>query len=129
MYESETAHRLLRRYVKDNTCENLFSRCYGTMQIDGTLGITAGIAEMLLQSHRGELHLLPALPPEWDQGRIKGLRARGGLSLDFAWKDSRIKSLTIHSSKEQEVKLRHAGKTTTVRCRKGENIISSLPKQ
>lgn len=126
MYQSDTAHRLLRRYVKDNTCENLFSRCYGTMQVDGTLGITSGIVEMLLQSHRGELHLLPALPPEWNQGRVKGLRARGDMSLDFEWKDSRIKSLTIHSGKEQEVKLRHAGKTITVRCRKGQNIISSL---
>ena len=48
-------------------------------------------------------------------------------SLDFAWKDSRIKSLTIHSGREQEVQLRHAGKTVTVRCRKGENIITSLP--
>lgn len=98
MYEGDTALRLFRNLVAQNTCPNLFSKCYTTLQVDGSLGCTAGIAEMLLQSHEGEIHLLPALPKEWSTGSIKGLRARGGFEVDIDWKGNKLTSTTIHST-------------------------------
>ena len=92
---------------------NLFD-AHPPFQIDGNFGATAGVAEMLLQSQAGEIHLLPALPRAWVQGEVNGLRARGNVAVDIAWNDGKLVAATLRSVVATKATVRFGSKTIQV---------------
>ncbi|HEX8339798.1 MAG TPA: glycoside hydrolase N-terminal domain-containing protein [Tepidisphaeraceae bacterium] len=114
LHDGESAHRMVQQLFSDrNTCPNMFG-LHPPMQIDGNLGVTAGIAEMLVQSHEGEIYLLPALPTVWPSGSVKGLRARGGYEVDIAWADNKLTSATVRAKNPGKATIRYGSKTAEV---------------
>jgi len=95
--EPEKALENFRYCVHNYTLPNLFSICSKAMQVDGSFGVAAALAEMLLQSHEDELRFLPALPQAWGEGAVEGLCARGGFEVSFAWKNGVLSSAEIKS--------------------------------
>ena len=96
---------------------NLFD-AHPPFQIDGNFGYTAGVCEMLLQSHAGEIELLPALPRAWPTGRVTGLRARGGFTIDIEWREGKVTRYRVSSAQPHKVKIRVNGALTTVTSEK-----------
>ncbi|APS38950.1 glycosyl hydrolase family 95 catalytic domain-containing protein [Salegentibacter sp. T436] len=106
LFDAEAARENIHKFFEISLADNLFD-LHPPFQIDGNFGYTAGIAEMLLQSHEGFLRILPALPEAWEQGHIKGLKARGDIGVDILWELGRLKQLTLRTNKKQQVKIKY----------------------
>ncbi|MBX2924212.1 MAG: glycoside hydrolase family 95 protein [Chitinophagaceae bacterium] len=102
------------------TYDNLFC-AHPPFQIDGNFGGTAGIAEMLLQSHEAFIELLPALPASWKEGEVKGLCARGGFELDMKWKEGKLLSASLRSKKGGVCRLRYGQKEISIVTEAGKS--------
>jgi alpha-L-fucosidase 2 len=107
LLDGERAHHLLELLLDPSrTYPNLFD-AHPPFQIDGNFGGASGIIEMLLQSHRGEIHLLPALPKAWPAGRFTGFRARGGCEVDVQWQGGALASAMLRAAPGQSLRIRY----------------------
>lgn len=115
-------HFLQKLIIGGGIYSNLFDQVSGYFQIDGNLGYTAGVAEMLLQSHAGYIEPLAALPPEWKDGSYQGLVARGNFETDAVWTEGKLERFTIRSGSGKECVVRYPGISNAVMTMQGKNI-------
>lgn len=121
LLDAASAHKNIKVLFEHSISNNLFNQ-HPPFQIDGNFGYTAGVAEMLLQSHEGFLRILPALPKQWETGNVKGLKARGNTTVDISWKNGILEELILISTKSQKCSIKYKGKTVEVQLRKNQNI-------
>ena len=119
LHDGNHAYLLVRNLLKDGTLNNLWDT-HPPFQIDGNFGGTAGITEMLLQSHAGFIDVLPALPDSWKQGEVRGLCARGGFEVGLKWQQGMLQSVVIKSLAGEPCTLNYHGKTLRFDTKKGQ---------
>jgi alpha-L-fucosidase 2 len=126
LYDGDKANSIFKGYIKEQAYPQLFAKCFTPLQVDGTFGVTAGITEMLMQSHEGVIDLLPALPKEWGSGEFKGVCARGAFELDMKWADGKITTVEVLSKQGQVCRIK-TGLKARVKLQ-GKNVkIKQLP--
>ena len=132
MYNGDHAMKIIKNffnYVEEGSTQykwgglypNLFD-AHPPFQIDGNFGYTAGVAEMLLQSHEGKISLLPALPLNWAAGKISGLKARGNIEVSLEWKEGKLLEARLKSQKDKTVFVEYQGKTIEVQLKQNQSV-------
>ncbi len=122
LHESESAYKHLMALLRKSTLPNLFDH-HPPFQIDGNFGGTAGIAEMLIQSHYGVIQLLPALPVAWPDGSVDGLCARGAFELDMKWANGELEYVKIYSKQGHPLKVKYQGQIKEFEPNRGAQLI------
>lgn len=119
LLDSESAYEHLLALLRKSTLPNLFDS-HPPFQIDGNFGGTAGIAEMLLQSHNNEIQVLPAIPKVWQEGFMKGLKARGNFTVDIYWSEGELTKLMVHSNSGGVCKIKYKNKVIQLSTEAGK---------
>ena len=121
LHDGDRAYKLLSEFIKNNVYPNLFGY-HPPFQIDCNFGYAAGVCEMLVQSQMGFIHLLPALPDAWPNGKVVGLRARGGFVVDIEWKNGRLVQAVLRgvSNRSKECVVRYGDKTKAIDVARGD---------
>ncbi|MGF7149334.1 alpha-L-fucosidase 2 [Sphingomonas zeicaulis] len=120
--QRERAYKVLKMLLQPSrTYPNMFD-AHPPFQVDGNLGGAAGIIQMLMQSHSGMVHLLPALPKAWPSGRIAGIRARGNLGVDLVWSGGVLEEAVITADSAGPVRVRYGDAQAAIDLRKGERV-------
>ena len=132
LHDGNHAYKLYGNLLKNGTLDNLWDT-HPPFQIDGNFGGTAGVTEMLMQSHMGFIHLLPALPDAWKDGEVKGLCAKGNFEVNIRWKNGELEEVVILSKNGGicEIKYKHSsiklkttkGKTYCLTNKNGELVL------
>ena len=120
LHDGNHAYTLFGNLLKNGTLDNLWDT-HAPFQIDGNFGGTAGVTEMLVQSHMGFIHLLPALPDSWEEGSFKGVCAKGGFELDITWKEGKPVEITVKSKSGEKCNLRYGNSTLSFGTKKGRS--------
>jgi len=121
LLDGNHAHKLITNFIAKRCFDNLWC-AHPPFQIDGNFGYTAGVAEMLLQSHAGEIALLPALPSAWKTGSVNGLKARGNITVNLQWKDGQLTSAELISATNQTVTITSQGTQKTINLKAGKTF-------
>ena len=121
LLDAESAKENVNKFMQISLADNLFD-LHPPFQIDGNFGFTAGIAEMLMQSHEGFIRILPALPKSWKTGKITGLKARGNIEVDIEWRNNTLYRLVLESQDDKIQKVHYAGKEIELRLPAGEEV-------
>ncbi len=121
LLQGNTCDEVLSEIIRSTILPNLFGT-HPPFQIDGNFGLTAGICEMLLQSHLGYIHILPALPESWPDGEISGIMARGNFEVSIKWKNRRLISGTVKANLDGQCSLKYDGKIILIEDSDGKEI-------
>jgi alpha-L-fucosidase 2 len=123
LLDGEMAHEHIQYFFRESIYNNLFD-AHPPFQIDGNFGYTAGVAEMLLQSHEENIiRILPALPVAWSSGHVIGLKARGNLTVDIFWRNGRAEKVTLHAMNPGRVSLVCNGETRIINYNAGSTKV------
>ena len=125
LHDGNHSYTLYGNLLKNGTADNLWD-VHPPFQIDGNFGGTAGVTEMLLQSHAGCIHLLPSLPDAWQEGSITGLRARGNFGVDIYWQGGRLQRAIVSSDSGEPCTLRYGSHTLTFPTERGKAYVITL---
>jgi len=123
LLDGEMAYNHIQLLLKKSISNNLFD-LHPPFQIDGNFGYTAGVSEMLLQSHEeNTIRILPALPKRWENGHIKGLKARGGLTIDIFWSNNLLDKVVLNSNTDNKFNLIYHENTLPIEIQKGGTYV------